>query len=212
MYHIVAPILYDEPIVQNVGLFFLGVEQLITGRNEPDNQADVVSQSEIEHENEIEIETETETETAQSIPYHKRQLLDLVKKINIIRASSSTPLDKCYVENTNHEYEENDSYLNEMNCDRLGREDIEGLILAKSLLERLVEQSDSKLPWQSAFPLISFRHLTTLTSDFGMMDAGRSMRTTQMSGSINITQTSRFISTTQMSGPIMMTTWRSSTG
>ena len=100
MYQIVAPILYDEPIVQNIGLLFLGVEQPIAGRNEPDDQADVVNPSEFLNEN----ETETETETAQSIPYHKCQLLDLIKKINIIRASSSTPLDKCYMENDNYQY------------------------------------------------------------------------------------------------------------
>lgn len=164
MYQIVAPILYDEPIVQNIGLFFLGVEQPITGRNEPADQVDV-------SKSEADIETGTKTENDHSIPYHKRQLLDLVKKIHIIRASSSTPLDKCYMENTYHEYEENDSYLNEMNCDRLGREDIEGLILAKSLLARLVEQSDSELPWRNAFPLISLRHLTTLS--FGLWDDGR---------------------------------------
>ena len=167
MYQIVAPILYDEPIVQNIGLFFLGVEQPITGRNEPNDQADIVSQSKIDNQT----ETETGTESDQSPPYHKRQLLDLVKKINIIRASSSEPLDECYMENDNDEYEENDSYLDEMNCDRLGREDTGGLILAKSLLERLAEHSDSKLPWQRAFPLILFRHLKTLT--FGLWDDGR---------------------------------------
>jgi len=139
----------------------LGVEQPIRSQNEPNDQVDSVNQ----------LANETETETARSIPYHKRQLLDLVKKINIIRASSSTPLDKCYMENTYHEYEGNDSYLNEMSCDRLGREDVEGCILAKSILKRLVEQTDSKLPWQSAFPLISFRHLTILTC--GLWDDGR---------------------------------------
>jgi hypothetical protein len=164
MYEVVAPILYDEPIVQNIGLFFLGVEQPSHGRNAPDDQEDI-------RKSEADNETGTKTEDDHSIPYHKRQLLDLVKKINFIRASSSQTIDEFYMENVNHEYKENDSYLNEMNCDKLGREDIEGLILAKSLLERSVEHSDSKLPWQRAFPLISFRHLTALT--FGLWDDGR---------------------------------------
>jgi hypothetical protein len=171
MYQIVAPILYDEPIVQNVGLFFLGVEQPIIGRNEPDNQEDVVSQSKIESEN----ESETKTGTAQLIPYHKRRLLDFVKKINIIRVSSSTPLDRCYMEYSGSAwysaYISDTFLLKATNCDRLAREEIEGWVLAGSLLERLAEQSENKIRWQCAFPFISFRNLAVLT--FGLWDDGR---------------------------------------
>jgi hypothetical protein len=163
MYQVSAPILYEEPIVQNIGLFFLGVEQPITGRNEPDGQADIASQSKMREEN--------ETEIAQSIPYHKRQLLDIVKKINIIRASSSTPLDKCYLEHPYDAYLNRASQLHDAKCDRLARGEIEGWILAQSLVERLGEQSTIKYGWESAFPLISFRRLTTIT--LGLWDDGR---------------------------------------
>ena len=165
MYQIVAPILYDEPIVQNIGLFFLGVEQPTPSRNDLDDQNDIVSQSEIENDN------ETETDTAQSIPYHKRRLLDLAKRVNIIRASSSKPLDKCYMECSGSAYMSHTIQLKATNCDRLAREEIEGWVLAGSLLERLAEQSASKNGWQCAFPFISFRQLTALT--FGLWDDGR---------------------------------------
>jgi hypothetical protein len=165
MYQIVAPILYDEPVVQNIGLFFLGVEQPLTGRNELDDQNNIVSQSEIGNEN------ETETETAQSIPYHKRQLLDLVKKINIVRASSSSAINACYMEHPSKAYLDEASQLDRMDCDGLARGEIEGWVLAETLLKRLAKQSGSKLSWQCAFPLISFRSLAALT--FGLWDDGR---------------------------------------
>ena len=79
MYRIVAPVLYEEPIVQNIGLFFLGIEQPGQGRNDSDDQANIISHPEIENV--------SETVTEGSIPYHKRHLLDLVKKLHIIRAS-----------------------------------------------------------------------------------------------------------------------------
>jgi len=163
MYQIVAPILYDEPIVQNIGLFFLGVEQPITGQNETDGEVDLVSRPEAD--------TETEIETEQSVPYHKRQLLDLVRKINIIRASSSTPLDKCYMEHPYRAYLDDGSQMDQMDCDRLARGEMEGWVLAERLLKRLGEQSDSKLLWQCPAPIISFQGLSALT--LGLWDDGR---------------------------------------
>ena len=163
MYKVVAPILYEEPIVQNIGLFFLGIEQPSQDQNESDDQANTISHSEIENR--------SETGTEGSIPYHKRHLLDLVKKLNIIRASSSTPLYRCYIEHptTSFLLLAADKHL--IKCDPLATAEIEGWTLAKSLLNRLAEQSDTKLSWKSASPLILMQRLTALT--FGLWDDGR---------------------------------------
>lgn len=163
MYKIVAPVLYEELIVQNIGLFFLGIEKPSHGRNQADDRINIISQSDIE--------CEAGPRTDKAVPYHKRYLLDLVKKVNIIRFSSSTPLDKYYIENPAEAGWYPASNLDFANCDRLARAEIDGWILAESLLKRLAEQSDSNLSWESAFPLISFRRLTALT--FGMWDDGR---------------------------------------
>ena len=163
MYKIVATVLYEEPIVQNIGLFFLGIEQPSQDRNESDDQANIISHSETENG--------SETGTEGSIPYHKRHLLDLVKKLHIIRASSNTPLDKYYIEHPTTPYLFYGSDLQSVKCDRLARAEIEGWLLAESLLKRLAAQPDSKVSWESASPLISFRRLTALT--FGLWDDGR---------------------------------------
>jgi len=97
--------------------------------------------------------------------------LDLVNKINIIRASSSTPLGKCYLEHPYDAYLNRAPQLHGANGDRLARGEIEGWTLAESLLKRLAEQSNSRNGWEFAFPLISFRRLTTLT--LGLWDDGR---------------------------------------
>jgi len=163
MYKIVAPVLYEEPIVQNIGLFFLGVEQPSHGRNKSDDQANNISQSEFENG--------SETGTEGSIPYHKRHLLDLVKKLHIIRASSRTRLDKYYIEHSSKAHFDSASDLKYADCGRLARAELEGWFLAESLLKRLAEQSDSKFSCERALPLISFRRLTALT--FAMWDDGR---------------------------------------
>ena len=141
----------------------MGIEQPIHGQDESDDQADIISN--------FETEDKSETESEGSIPYHKRHLLDLVKKLNIIRASSRTPLDRYYIEHPTTSFLLLAADLHLIKCDPLATAEIEGWILAESLLRRLAGHSDNELSRGSDIPLISFRGLTALT--FGLWDDGR---------------------------------------
>ena len=109
MYRTVSPILYHTPIVQNLGLFLLGIEQ-------PPRAADGDN----------------------DIPYHKSKLLDKVTKLHLIHSSSRKGVGTRYMttpsshEATPRVFDENQ--LRTCNADRLGLADLEGWLLATRIL------------------------------------------------------------------------------
>jgi len=109
MYKTVSPILYHTPIVQNLGLFLLGIEQ-------PPRAAD---------DDDV-------------IPYHKSKLLNKVTKLHLIHSSSRKAVGTRYMtmpsshEATPRVFNEND--LRICNADRLGLADLEGWLLATRIL------------------------------------------------------------------------------
>lgn len=107
LYQVVSPILYDSPIVQNLGLLLLGIE---TPRSDDDQH---------------------------SIPYHKTTLLDQVRALHIIHASSRIPnsVIHCYMASSySPPWESLKSDVED--ADTLGRADLDSWMLAAHLIDR----------------------------------------------------------------------------
>jgi hypothetical protein len=110
MYRTVSPILYHTPIVQNLGLFLLGIDQ--TPRPDDD---DVV-------------------------PYHKSRLLDKVQKLHLIHASSRKGVERQYMtapctETEPDPFSFSEESLKTCDADKLGMADVEGWLLAERILK-----------------------------------------------------------------------------
>lgn len=105
MYRTVSPILYHTPIVQNLGLFLLGIEQPPRLDDDKDN-----------------------------IPYHKSKLLDKVTKLHLIHSSSRKGVGRRYMTTPwslgTFPHIFNEERLKTCNADRLGMADLEGWLLA----------------------------------------------------------------------------------
>ena len=101
LYQVAAPVLYNSPIVQNLGLFLLGIE-----KPSPPNQAGPKKQDSSDASN-------------QSPPFHKIHLLDKVKKLYIVHASSRIPIENPYMVSV---VEEDESGVHDaIDADALGR-------------------------------------------------------------------------------------------
>lgn len=115
--------LYDSPIVQNLGLFLQGVDKPVPSINSqhPSTGAD---------DDEITDNT--------PVPYHKQALLNLVTNLHIVHASSSVPLpvDDCYLVMPTYERRTLVS-LEECRADRLGKMDLDGYVLADDIMRRM---------------------------------------------------------------------------
>lgn len=72
MYEIVTPILYREPVVQDLGLFLRGIERPLPAGNA------------VAHPNSI--------DHVEPLPLHKLHALALVKSLHLVHASSHHPI------------------------------------------------------------------------------------------------------------------------
>lgn len=108
MYGLVAPILYAEPIVQDLGLFLRGIEG-----PPPDSPAS--------RDESIEPRP----------PFHKRQLLKRVSKLHIVTASRRDYV-RPYLRLPNNPHEP--SHSTSLDIDVLGRADLDGMQEANRML------------------------------------------------------------------------------
>lgn len=114
-YRVAAPVLYESPIVQNLGLFLLGID-----KPSPTDPPGSNSQDSSDASN-------------QSPPFHKIHLLDQVKKLYIVHASSRIPIENPYMVSV---VEEDESGVHDaIDADALGRADLKGWALADRVLD-----------------------------------------------------------------------------
>lgn len=98
----------------------------------------------------------------ESIPYHKRTLLDAVTKLYIVNASSRIPVHICFMRGHPRK-SDIDIPLDKCRADRLGQMDLDGWILADRV-SRLAKLNR----WHHA---ILFKHMKSIA--FGAWDDGR---------------------------------------
>lgn len=150
MYRLATSVLYKELVVQNVGLLLMGIqeprptvaENVSTGHNAGNDSSDA----------------------DQSVPYHKSVLLDKIEKVHIVLASSRVPVEEPYMVVVGASPRRLDR-LESHKADRLGTLDLDGWILAGSLVDIVASRS------MGHTDNISFARLQILTS--GMWDDGR---------------------------------------
>ena len=105
----VCPILYDAPVVQNLGLFLRGIDKPL-----PPPQTD--------HDK-------------YPVPSHKAALLDLTTSLHVVHASSRNPLLKPYLESKMRHSLPEKNIVRSSRADRLGRVDLAGWRMTRRLLD-----------------------------------------------------------------------------
>jgi hypothetical protein len=134
MYAIVTPLLYREPIVQDLGLFMQGIEKpLPAGTTSTYNHSLQISSDE-------------------DLPVHKLHALALVRNLHLVHASSSNAVTPQLC-TTNKAYEFPSSDL--CHADKLGRADLDGWRDANTIIKKAKEVHGE------SFPI--FQHVEHLT-------------------------------------------------
>ena len=141
-----CPILYAEPIVQNLGYLLRGVQKPLplNDKNVDDDAKGTLS----DH----------------PVPYHKTVLLDQVTKLYIIHASSRTPLKNPYIQAGRPEIHWDGELTALCDVDCLAAADLRGWRRAERILSRLPTDSKGELS-------ISFAKLQSLS--YNTWDDGR---------------------------------------
>jgi hypothetical protein len=106
LYKVASEVLYHSPIVQNMGLFLVGIDKPYPRPSSVDT-----------------------TKCAGFA--HKRYLLAQVRKIHIIHSSTNRPLESVYMQSASTG---NPKESLSCNADQLGQMDLQGWILASSLI------------------------------------------------------------------------------
>jgi hypothetical protein len=151
MYQIVSPILYEAPVVQNMGLFLQGIEvPRPTRRGKKTDDA-------VNH----------------GAPYHKMELLGHVKQLHIVHASSSKSAGPVYM--TSQEASHRDPFfrrqsaLEACTADALGTADLHSWIMVKDLIGQL----EGIEPQRRHFFMLGEAFSQLKFVSFGMWDTGR---------------------------------------
>jgi hypothetical protein len=147
IYRVTSPILYESPIVQNVGLFLRGIERPYPRISRYDNKRRAGYE-------------------------HKRDLLGKVKKLHIVHASSNRPLGEVFmtVDGDEHKHKHKiDTLLTAYDADILGLMDLSGWQLARDFIaggNTLTKKFDPDYQYQNYFTQLE-------TVSFGAFDDGR---------------------------------------
>jgi len=143
IYRVTSPILYESPIVQNMGLFLRGIERPYPRISRYDNKRRAGYE-------------------------HKRDLLGKVKKLHIVHASSNRPRGEVFM-SVDGGARKIDTLLTAYDADTLGLMDLSGWQLAKDFIaggNTLNLKFDPEYQYKNYFI-----HLETVS--FGAFDDGR---------------------------------------
>jgi len=143
MYAIVTPILYREPVVQDLGLLIRGIERPLADGIDIDHAGSITSD--------------------EVVPLHKLHVLALVKNLHLVHASSRTAVTPAFrTTNKPHEFPSSDL----CDVDVLGRMDLDGWRNAHTIAER------GRKVHGDGFPIFqNVEHLTLGSWDDGRWSA-----------------------------------------
>ena len=119
LYEIVSPMLYETPVVQDMGLFLQGVEKPLPNHDRlmrPDGEKSI-------------------DEDDHAVPYHKKKLLGLVKRLYIDHASSSKSTGPMYMRTRG--VSGWTMPIEACTADVLGTRDLNSWTMAKDLIRQL---------------------------------------------------------------------------
>jgi hypothetical protein len=151
MYQIVSPILYQAPVVQDMGLFLQGIEKPLPNHDHLIRRDGDKMNNDDDH----------------AVPYHKKKLLGQIKRLYIVHASSSKSTGPAYM--LSRDTSGWEMPLEACNADVLGTRDLKSWIMAKDLIRQL---KDMKSQHRGYYRLCeAFSQLKSVS--FGTWDTGR---------------------------------------
>jgi hypothetical protein len=152
MYQIVSPILYQAPVVQDMGLFLQGIEKPLPNHGG------------LSRQNGAQI---NDDDNDHAVPYHKKKLLGQIKRLYMVHASSSKSTGPAYM--LSRDTSRWEMPLEACNADDLGTRDLKSWIMAKDLIRQL---KDMKSRHRGYYKLCeAFSQLKSVS--FGTWDTGR---------------------------------------
>jgi hypothetical protein len=119
MYQIVSPILYEAPVVQDMGLFLQGIEKPLPNHDRLIRRDGDKMNNDDDH----------------AVPYHKKKLLGQIKRLYIVHASSSKSTGPAYM--LTRDTDEWRTPVEACTADVLGTRDLSSWIMAKDLIRQL---------------------------------------------------------------------------